>query len=426
MSRCVTCLSSIKAFFARLLDLENKTRRAAQSIECESRGETQSFECDAYKSKSICLENDPKINALKIHDCYSISVANCPKITKIPDMNYFSLLEVIKIQHCTISACYTHFPNTLRMLEISYCSMVDFSPANLPATLAELNLSHNKLKGIPKIVESLYESNKAMHLVLNNNDFWYTMYSNLSPSLISAQTVKELVFANKINLVSTEKLQNAVRILATKNCSEESKWLAAQICKNLETRKTHAANTCSNAENVHLDSVQESVKRSIDYVMKLRVAKRATIEDAMREFESNDRIVEFLKAQAAEPSYHDGYKIAYKHLFEQVYSIARESPYRESLALALRDEIVDGIDICLTGQLSRLVNALNGFVPGVFVNISKKEELSNSIIALRKKHAIMYGDDMDLYIRETIPAVWQLLEDMCVAEAEHAVWLEYV
>jgi hypothetical protein len=37
----------------------------------------------------------------------------------------------------------------------------------------------------------------------------------------------------------------------------------------------------------------------------------------------------------------------------------------------------------------------------------------------------MYPDPEE-YINETIPAVWQLLEDMCVGEAEHDVWLEYV
>jgi len=76
--------------------------------------------------------------------------------------------------------------------------------------------------------------------------------------------------------------------------------------------------------------------------------------------------------------------------------------------------------------MTRLVNSLSSFVNGISVTISKNEEISNSIIALRKKYAILYADNNELYINETIPAVWQLLEDECIPENEHDIWLEYV
>jgi hypothetical protein len=305
--------------------------------------------------------------------------------------------------------------------------MIDFSPANLPATLAELDLSFNKLKAIPKIVETVYNANHAVRLNLKNNDFWYTMYSDLSPSLICSDTIKELAFAHKINLVSTLKMEYAIRILSKKKLTSEAQWLVAQVGKSLEKRRIQEHTTFANPQNVHLTSVQEGMKRAIDHIMTMSVQTLYGMDDAIKILEKehvSNVVLKFLKD--SDGHYHSVYKLTYKDLFQKVFSIIQESPHRNSLMAVLKDEVNDGVGTCLTGQMSRLANILNGFVDGVCVHISKNEELSNSIVALRKKFAIMYGSDTTMYVQEAVPAVWQLLEDMCIPEFEQGTWLEYV
>lgn len=381
-------------------------------------------------TKDIFLKDNKDIVELHLHDCYSITIMNCPKITKIPNMNCFTNLETIKIQHCTLHACHTYFPNSVRTLDISYCCMVDFSPENLPSTLAELDLSFNKLKSIPKIVENLYNANPSIRLNLRNNDLWYAMYSDLSPSLISADTIKELAFAHKINLVSTMKIEYAINILSKRKLTSEAGWLLTQVGQSLEKRRIQEHTTFANPQNVHLTSVQEGMKRAIDHIMTMNVRKLYIIHEAsniLARENVSEAVLKFLNdCDGPDKYYHSVYKVAYKDLFEKVFSIVQESPYRKSLMEVLKDEINDGIGTCLTGQMSRLANILNGFVDGVCVSISKNEELSNSIVALRKKFAIMYGSDTSMYIQEAVPAIWQLLEDMCVPEFEQETWLEYV
>lgn len=380
------------------------------------------------RNLDIIIENDKTISSIKLHDCNFIILLNCPKITKIPDMHFFYNLEIIKVQHCTINTCYTHFPDSLRTLEMSYCCMTDFSPANLSINLAEINLSFNNLKSIPKIIETLYEANKYIKINLINNDFWYSMYSDLSPSMICAETIKELVFANKLNIVSTLKLRNAIDILNQKKLSKEAKWLSQQIGVSLEKKKY---NIFSNPQNIHLVSIQDNVTKAIDFVMNINIPVKNTISmsNAIKhliKMNVSPNIIDFLNSREYESHYHSIYKVTYKELFEKVYTIIQENPNKDTLINIFIDEIKDGIDTCFTGQMTRLVNSLNGFVPGVNVTMSKTEELSNSIVALRNKYALMYGQNTDNYIQETIPAVWQLLEDMCVPEVEHDIWLEYV
>jgi hypothetical protein len=216
---------------------------------------------------NIHIQDDKNITTLKLHDCMSIHILNCPRITKIPDMCKFNLLETLFIQHCDINTCNTYFPNTLRTLEISYCSMKHFTPQNIPSTLAQLNLSFNKLCEIPKCIDGIYKDNPNININLKNNDFWYTMYSNLSATMISPETVKELLLAHKLNIVRTDKLIFAQGILKRNNFSKEAEWLAKETGITLRIRRENDINlTHNNAQNVHLSSVQSSMNESIKYI----------------------------------------------------------------------------------------------------------------------------------------------------------------
>jgi hypothetical protein len=116
----------------------------------------------------------------------------------------------------------------------------------------------------------------------------------------------------------------------------------------------------------------------------------------------------------------------YHMLARCVLVIVLRHPCRDAIRDILHEEIKDGLCTCRAGRVSRMVNALNGFVEGVHVGLSKNEELSNTILVLRNRNATVYGKDTDTYLSETVPLVWQALEDACVPEGEHSAWLEYV
>lgn len=391
------------------------------------------FGCD-IKAKSnianINLEKDKCITQLIVRDCMSINVFDCPKITKIPDMCHFIWLENIKIQHCSIETCQTYFPASLRNLEISYCGMKVFEPQHLSNNLAQLNLSFNKLKSIPISVTELYEE---MHLEVNlkNNDFWFSMYSDLAPSMLGVGIAKELGYAYKMNMISTYKIKQAIHNLHEKGLSTEAQILSRISKIHLEERRKKGTNTANNKQNVHLTSIQDTTKTSIDFIMQVNntvatTSRQEFIEKALKDLKLTGDLSEKIMTKCYDDSlWHGVYNVTFWDIFSRVMLLVYVSPYQMVLLEILHDELDDGIDTCLTGQIARMINTLNGFVDGIRISINKNEELANSIIALRKRYAMIY-EDPDDYIYETVPAVWQLLEDMCIPEIEQMSWLEYV
>ena len=377
------------------------------------------------KHKSIKIENDKEINLLVLDDCLDIDVFNCPKIAKIPDMCSFIWLETLKIQHCRIEICKTYFPSCLRNLEISYSCMKVFEPQHLPNNLAQINLSFNNLKTIPLSIVAL---NNNPQINLRNNDFWFNMYSDLSPAMIGLGVSEELGNAYKLNLISTSKVRYAIYILENKKLYLEAQTLARLANIQMEIRKHEYKTTSDNKQNVHLNSVQNTTQNSIEFIMRSVIHNDSSdfIDKALKDLKFDKNMYEKMLIKCNDETLrHDKFNVSFSDIFIRVMMLIYSSSDKETLLKILKDELEDGIDTCLTGQISRMVNALNGFVDGIKVSISDKEELSNSIIALRKRFAIIYSDP-DEYISEAVPAVWQMLEDNCIPEIEHQIWLEYV
>jgi hypothetical protein len=381
--------------------------------------------------QSIVIKNDFDKKDIIINNELSVTVHNCPKITRFPDLFGFFCLETISLSHCNIPICRTYFPDSLRTLSITYCSMKEFIPAYLSTEVVDVNLSFNKLKIIPTILKKIYQENNHIRINLHNNDLWYLMYSDLSPGMINGSVIDELVFANKINLVSTANLRTAVYILKSKKLSNEARSLANKIGLAIEEKARTLLTTYDNKQNVHLSSVQDNMRVALDKIfnitLKSYMSFASIVKGLKNEKKLNKRTIEFFDKVCEKDLYHSGYNVGYKKLFEQVYAIIINSSFKEDLLKIFIDEIEETADTtCLTGKMTRMVNVLNGFVLDINVGISKTEELSNSIIVLRNKFAKIYVNEPDKYIEELVPVVWQMLEDNCVPETEHEVWLEYV
>ena len=377
------------------------------------------------------IENDHDIKDIIVNNETSIRVHNCRKISRFPDLFGFYCLESIALSHCNIAECRTYFPDSLRALTIQYCCMKEFIPANLSSEIVDVDLSFNKLKEIPKILKAIHQENHTVKINMYNNDLWYLMYSDLSPCMIDGTVIDELVFANKLNLVSTSKLRCAVDILRQKKLSNEAIRLAERVGLAIQEKATTLLTTYDNKQNVHLSSVQDNMQTAINTLFNIRVKAIMSFACVVKMLQSEHNLsrktIEFLEKTSEKDLYHTGYNLGYQRLFEQVYAVISESTYKADLIKIFIEEISETADnTCLTGKMTRMVNVLNGFVMDISVGISKTEEMSNSIIVLRNKYAKMYINEPDKYIAELLPVVWQMLEDNCVPENEHEVWLEYV
>jgi len=323
-------------------------------------------------------------------------------------------VEEVRVFHCNIPDVNEVFPSSVKTIKITFSGVKRFSTCVLPSGISQIDLSFNKLQEIPDAIFNAFIKNPSISINLKNNDFWFSMYSNINPSLVSPKTVNELMKAHRMNLISTNKVHYAIHVLKEKKFNDEAQMLAERIGEQVKLRVNDGGCTWENKENVHYTSVQDSLKDSIDKLNSISTSKsNDTVLSIIQDVDLRKHVENDLQ------TYYD-----YASLVQKVYEVALK--FGVDLKI-IEDELRDGmVDTCLTGKIRRIVSVLNGFVPGLYIGISKNEEIANSIIVIRNRNAKLYENNTELYITETTPEVLQILEDACIPLHEQTVWIEYI
>jgi Leucine-rich repeat (LRR) protein len=347
-------------------------------------------------------------------------VRSCPNITKVPsDLSRMMHLESITFQCCEIPVCVTGFPTSLRTLDLSYCGLRTFEPAcfERQINLVELNLSFNKLSHLPLVLKTLHSSTRVS---VQNNNLWFDMYSAISDTALINGDIHEIHLAFRLNKVSTRTMERRAKLV-----KEE----AAGIVEIIAERKGNRLTTYDNKENVHIISVQDTLRSSIDFIKNehhdITASRIKTLLGADKDKGLGKEISHVMSMKENVKTIHG---ISLSQLLMNVCGIIETIVVPESRQ-AVRDILASELEgitsLCLTGQITRIASSLNGFVPGVSITLGRIEEMSNAIIVLRHQNAKLYKDTEE-YISNTYPAVLDLLETACVPVDEQAAWLEYV
>ena len=83
----------------------------------------------------------------------------------------------------------------------------------------------------------------------------------------------------------------------------------------------------------------------------------------------------------------------------------------------INEEMLDGLCMCFTGRISRLVNSLSGLSEKVSIKISENEEISNIIILANKKYKKI--EEIKDYVKKEMKE--RLYTDSIIEE-----WLSYI
>lgn len=339
-------------------------------------------------------------------------------------------VDEIIAQHCTIPrvSAGQALPPALVRLEISYSNLVAFDLPELQSSLAYVNLSHNRMRAIPGAVYNLFERKMGgVTIDLRGNDFWFTQYSSLPVAIISPSTVGELVRAHRMNIVSTATLRDAVNILRRKDHIKAADSLQSDIEALLKRRVEDGGYTWDNAENAHGTGVKASVEAAVERIMGMETDEIEEVamsaDELAASYVSHGAADGDIQADLAR---HFREEPSYAALARKVLAVANAHRERDAVLAVLAAEVRDGLCTCRSGRLARLVNALNGFVEGISVGLSRNEELANAILVIRNRNTRVFAGDVDAYTSETVPAVMQALEDACVPVVEQGAWLEYV
>jgi hypothetical protein len=84
-------------------------------------------------------------------------------------------------------------------------------------------------------------------------------------------------------------------------------------------------------------------------------------------------------------SRHTVHEFTFKELFTMIMTIVENHEQKENMKERIITELRDSIGLCFTGRINRMVNALVGFVDGIMIGLSEKEEIQMKISIIIKQ-----------------------------------------
>ena len=200
----------------------------------------------------------------------------------------------------------------------------------------------------------------------------------------------------------------------------------------------------SDAQNVHASSVQSSTNTSLDIILKYEYKNQKTLLPHLVLKEIHSAYIKYtykkknilyciipkcflqtlpLEQWCQEQTIHSVHGISYKTLLRQVWAIIQDHTARNELEMILCEELDASRHVCFTGRFTRTLNALSGFVEGVQIGISPREQMQNQIAKAIEKCREDYGPK---YVDHAKELVGKILNEFEVLPVERDVWLDAI
>jgi hypothetical protein len=301
-----------------------------------------------------------------------------------PDISGCTKLREITINHSNLQSLSFNYslPPSLQILNVRYnnISDIDFTLFKSNPNLT-INLSYNKLNS--ELIDTILTVNPKADIKMQNR---YTFRR------INSYNYNNIEIRNMMNNIQVA--NNAANANNANNVPRQGNVLQG------------------NSQTVHLSSINKSIIKSYKNILayidthKLPVDKnyKSLIDEINKAFNkvglkseskicglfskalySTNRTKSFLMEKLDDISIHSILKIRYVELLSLIWSIVKNHEQRENLIERFHSEIDDSLGHCFTGCMNRLINVLVGYIDGVVVSISIKEEIQMSVQILMDK-----------------------------------------
>lgn len=381
-------------------------------------------------------------------DVTFVEITNCYLTTLkylFSDSHIVNNLETLNLSYNRFTEVPDNLPKSLISLDLSYNDITKLTNTNsFPKDIQYINLSHNKLNDLPEWVLELDDSTS---LILMPNKFWFNSYSNIGLNkeieeyhIMIAHKFFDTTLANK--LIKTRNIMNNIepRISVDENLNNTfiNEMLARGLNVNVENLvrvqknnlvavhiKTNVKTTAEQAQNVHNSDIQDSFSKSVSTIMKHVAPKKSDYLNSVYYYYLTDgfdiftnlRVYYIIRNNCSLPTIVSKCGVTYGELFERVWSITKTHKSRIEIRKILKDEILAGANLCFTGQVTRLVNSLCGFIDGIQIGYSENEQINNAVIATMRR----CENDDTLNVRNEVK---KSLDELQVSEDKQKIWLE--
>jgi Leucine-rich repeat (LRR) protein len=223
--------------------------------------------------------------------------------------------------------------------------------------LTKLDLMDNEIKEIPKEIHFLTQ---LTYLHLNNNQI-----NELPLEIINLRNLTSFYYSNN-------PIENFLNPIINRFINQN---------QNKQLYNIH-----NDTQNVHSSSIQQSIKDSIFNLLKQlkEPYKYNYLDDLVLTQQTKEQLIEYSNYV----DIHTQLKCTFDELLNAVFYEINSFELEKQISAKKRinEEMLDGLCMCFTGRISRLVNSLSGLSEKVSIKISDNEEISNIIILANKKY----------------------------------------
>jgi len=201
----------------------------------------------------------------------------------------------------------------LKVINVKYNNIIEVKKEYIPSTIYSINLSNNKIK---KIDDVFY-------------DVSYNMYLYNNPLVEVSERLKSII--NGKNSFYKLKIYN-------------------------------------DNENVHDRSIQKSLLKNIEILKKDKIY-------SVDFSEFSEKIREIISMNINTNDVHFLSNMNYKEILELVCTRIFKSPYKNELIRILEYEILESVDVCFLGKITRIVNVLSGYFDDITFEIDENDQI---------------------------------------------------
>jgi hypothetical protein len=311
-------------------------------------------------------------------------------------------------------------PKKLISLNLAYNDIAKLPEINyFSEEIQYINLSYNKLNNLPKCILDL---NNNCNLILMPNYFWFNSYSNISLNkeikdyhIEIANRFFDASLANKLSN-TRDIMNNIVERPINNNFGNYQRGHIDPI---------KVKTTAEQAQNVHNSDIQDSFSKSVTTIMNYSSPKMVDYLEKIWFYYILDSInvirnsifFNIISSNCKLPTIVSKSGVTYGEIMERIWAVSEKHDSKIEIRKILRDEINAGKSLCFTGQVTRLVNSLSGFVDGVQIGYSENEQINNSVIATMR----MCEKNNLLIILDEVKKV---LNNLKVPEDKQKIWLD--
>ena len=303
------------------------------------------------------------------------------KITEIKGLDNLVNLEELQLNYNQITEI-KGLDNLVNLNELClhYNQITEIKKLDHLINLQTLSICANKITKI-KGLDNLVQLNR---LYLHYNQITeikgLTTLASLQILYLNSNQIKELplFLCNLINISYIFYYNNPIEYIPL----PVQRWL-----DRLNNRFTPSNMVYNDKQNIHNHHIQNSFRTSLNNIFKdKQLLDLITIKQQILE---NNVLLEQTKREILnycdDSMEHTSLLITYSDLLIYVWSRITFSDNKDEILQVLNQEINDGLCMCFTGRLTRLLNTLVGFYDDIELQISDSEQITNIIMSIKNK-----------------------------------------